>query len=103
MTLVRRGTADTAPEWFCNASGQVSWSGKHVHELTAMQAIEMLNFCETEAYREGWNAELRGDKMDQREFLFHPNFLGGRPYAWWHHYQQMGREDYRSSAEVQPR
>jgi hypothetical protein len=65
MTIIRNGSADTAPEYFSNTTGNASWSGKHVDELTAMQAVAILVFCEDEARRQGWNAELRGDKTDR--------------------------------------
>lgn len=93
MTIIKHGTAETAPEYFNNATGQASWSGKHVDELTAKQVIEILVFCEDEARRQGWNAELRGDRTNRDEFMFHPEFLDGHPHGWWNFYHQIGREE----------
>lgn len=102
MTIIQNGTADRAPEYFSNSTGQASWSGKHVDELTAKQAIEILAFCESEARRQGWNAELRGDKTDRNECMFHPEFLGGRPHDWWKFHHQMGRDEYQYRDELEP-
>jgi len=97
MTIILNGTADHAPAYFSNATGYASWSGKHVDELSAKQAIEIFVFCQNEARRQGWNAEHRGDQTDRNEFLFHPEFLDGHPHLWWNLYQQMGREEYRAT------
>lgn len=94
MTIIKNGFADRAPQYFSNASGHASWSGVHVDELTAKQAIEILFFCENEARRQGWNAEHRGDKTERNELLFHPDFLDGHPHGWWNLYHQIGRDEY---------
>ena len=101
MTIIQNGTADRAPEYFNNATGHASWSGKHVDELSAKQAIEILVFCEDEARRQGWNAEHRGDKTDRNEFMFHPGFLDGHPHGWWNFYHQIGREEYQSRDDLE--
>lgn len=100
MTIIKNGTSDRAPEYFSNATGSASWSGKHVDDLTAKQAIEILVFCEDEARRQGWNAEQRGDQTDRNEHLFHPEFLDGHPQGWWNFYYQIGRENYQTRDEV---
>ncbi len=78
--IAQNGTADTAPKYFHNATGFASWSCKHVNELSAMQADEILTFCQSEAWRQGWNAQRRGDASDRNGNLFHPDFLDGFPY-----------------------
>jgi hypothetical protein len=101
MATIQKGTAIRAPEYFSEDTGPASWSGKHVDELTAKQAIEILVFCEYEARRQGWNSEHHGDKTDQNEFMFHPEFLHGYPHGCWSFYHQVGRTEYQFREDLE--
>lgn len=100
--MTRNGTADTAPHYFDNSRGLPTWCGKHADQLTAMDAMRILNFCEVEARRQGWNAEKNGIQVDPMAMLFHPEFLDGRPYHIWRNCFEWGRETYQRETATEP-
>lgn len=90
------GTPTHAPCFSDNARGTQPWSGKSVQELTAIDLVDMLDFCVEEGARRGWNDEhyQRFDE-DEAAMMFHPDFLRGYPYAYWTGWYTRGRESYR--------
>lgn len=85
----------TAPTYFDNARGFACWSGKNVADLSPMDVIAILEFCESEGARQGWNAEIRSDPVGQTRNPFGTDFLEGRPARWWNANFEKGREKFR--------
>jgi hypothetical protein len=101
MSLITYGDANTAPQIFDNARGMQPWSGKRADELTANDLLDILEFCENEAWRKGWNDEQQGIARPERAALvFHPDFLRGWPHVYWVGYYEDGRKDWRAEREA---
>lgn len=71
------------PKVFFNATGGEPWGGCHVSELTGMDVVSILEFCQSEAWRQGWNDSVQGRVCTNVKGPFHPELLGGFPYQEW--------------------
>ncbi len=83
----------TAPVYFFNDSGSPSWGGKAVAQMTCMEVLAMLKFCQREGFREGWNDHLAGRATSDAGNMFHSQFADGVPFNVW-------RMSYASGARV---
>lgn len=85
MTIVQQSNDPTeyVPSIFFNHCGFMAWSGRHVSELTGMEVVSILEFCQREGSRQGWNDSLY-DRVGEREAgPFHQDLLGGFPAQEW--------------------
>ena len=97
MCLIIPGDANMAPQFSDNARGTQPWSGKRADKLTANDLIDILEFCEDEAWRQGWNDENQGRAdPDAAGRVFHPDFLRGWPHVYWTGYYADGCRDCRT-------
>lgn len=78
------------PEYSTNATGGMSWGGRHASELTALDLVALLDFCREEGSRVGWNAAVNKRTDVNGSNPFHPELLGGYPYSEWATYYVQG-------------
>ena len=80
--------ANRTPRFFFNSCGYVSWGGKHTDELTAADLVEILEFCRSEAQRQGYNDAKQG--FVKAVNPFDSMLLGGFPCREWADSYDMG-------------
>lgn len=60
-----------------------NWGGKHVSELTALDLVAILEYCNNEASRVGRSDAAVGQTDVDASNPFHLDLLGGYPYREW--------------------
>lgn len=91
-----------APVYFLNDSGSPTWAGKAVPEMTAEEAISMLQFCFDEGARQGWSDQSASTNAVDPEgsCSFHVRFAGGLPRDVWCMRYAMGAHAQRDGRRV---
>lgn len=87
--IVKKGTADIAPEYESSIYGKPIWSGKHISELTPEMIASMQSFIEHEGKRRGYD-DSASRNVGMNEKLFHPDFLKGWAHTRWVEFYQEG-------------
>lgn len=85
MTIIQQheSPAEHAPIIFLNQCGQIPWSGRHQSAFTGLEVIDLLQFCEDEGHRQGFN-DANKDRIGSRvEAPFHAAFMNGFPKKLW--------------------
>lgn len=82
------------PSVSSNAFGEESWSGLHVEQLSTEQVNQVLRYCRSEGYRQGWNDAVGKRIGSSREGAFHPELLDGQPYKVWQASYDEGVEEH---------
>ncbi|HEP8970192.1 TPA: hypothetical protein VDU83_002530 [Pseudomonas aeruginosa] len=85
MTLITQANnpAEVLPDYFTNSEGSASWGGRTVLELSGAEVISVLQFCQAEGWRQGWNDARNSRVGEQQKGPFHPGLLGGFPAEEW--------------------
>lgn len=97
------GDPEITPAFCSNSGGSRHWGGRHESTLSAADLIAILQFCESEGWRQGWNDSLYDRVNVDRpnphfpdligNNIFHPDLLGGYPFREWNeHYRRGVRE-----------
>ncbi|MEO7326503.1 MAG: hypothetical protein ABIW82_16915 [Dokdonella sp.] len=91
LTATVTSGADRAPVCFTNTQGYAPWSGKRSHTLSDSDIAAILDYCESDGYRCGWNDQLQGNWNPQARCPFHETFLTDTPRRrWLAHYLRGG-------------
>lgn len=82
--------AEVLPDYFTNSGGSASWAGRKVKELSGPDVIAVLQFCQTEGWRQGWN-DARSNRVGaQQKGPFDARLLGGFPAEEWERSYLLG-------------
>lgn len=92
---IEQVNSPTVTPRFCfNASGSPAWSGRYASTLTASELIDILQFCQAEGSRIGFNDAHNACISDWNPF--HPLLLGGFPQVEWSAAYRAGVSSYQA-------